>query len=316
MNKIPVIAVVGPTASGKTSLSIEIAKRFSGQVVSADSMQIYEKMNIATAKPTDDEMQGIPHHLIGFQPIDKKFSVAEYVTLAKTCIEKIYSQGDVPVIAGGTGLYVDSLLQNIQFSQEDENTEIRKELTEMFNEKGAEFMLETLREIDPETAEKLHLKDKSRIIRALEIYKATGKTMTEQKALSKTEPSPYKTLYIGINYRDRNVLYGRINRRVDIMMENGLLEEAKDFYNIPTDKTACQAIGYKELASYFNGEKTLDECLESLKIETRHYAKRQLTWFRKNEDINWVYPDDYENQEDMLEGVFELINKFLKENRQ
>ena len=316
MNKIPVIAVVGPTASGKTSLSIEIAKRFSGQVVSADSMQIYEKMNIATAKPTDDEMQGIPHHLIGFQPIDKKFSVAEYVTLAKDCIEKIHSVGDIPVIAGGTGLYVDSLLQNIQFSQEDENTEIRKELTEMFDEKGAEFMLNWLREIDPQTAEKLHLKDKSRIIRALEIYKATGKTMTEQKALSKTEPSPYKTLYIGINYRDRNVLYGRINRRVDIMMENGLLEEAKDFYNIPTDKTACQAIGYKELASYFNGEKTLDECLESLKIETRHYAKRQLTWFRKNEDINWVYPDDYENQEDMLEGVFELINKFLKENRQ
>ena len=316
MNKIPVIAVVGPTASGKTALSINIAKRFSGQVVSADSMQIYEKMNIATAKPTDDEMQGITHHLIGFQPIDKKFSVAEYVTLAKNCIEKIYSQGDVPVIAGGTGLYVDSLLQNIQFSQEDENTEIRKELTEMFDEKGAEFMLNWLREIDPQTAERLHLKDKSRIIRALEIYKATGKTMTEQKALSKTEPSPYNTLYIGINYRDRNVLYDRINRRVDIMMENGLLEEAKDFYNIPTDKTACQAIGYKELAPYFNGEKTLEECLESLKIETRHYAKRQLTWFRKNENINWVYPDDYENPQDMLKSVFEIIDKFLKENKQ
>ena len=316
MNKIPVIAVVGPTASGKTSMSIEIAKRFSGQVVSADSMQIYEKMNIATAKPTKDEMQGIPHHLIGFQPIDKKFSVAEYVTLAKECIEKIHSQGDLPVIAGGTGLYVDSLLQNIQFSQEDENTEIRKELTALFDEKGAEFMLNWLREIDPQTAERLHLKDKSRIIRALEIYKATGKTMTEQKALSKTEPSPYKTLYIGINYRDRNVLYDRINRRVDIMVENGLLEEAKDFYNIESDKTACQAIGYKELAPYFNGEKTLDECLESLKIETRHYAKRQLTWFRKNENINWVYSDDYENQEDMLNGVFEIINEFLKENKQ
>ncbi len=316
MKKIPVIAVVGPTASGKTSLSIEIAKRFSGQVVSADSMQIYEKMNIATAKPTKDEMQGIPHHLIGFQPIDKKFSVAEYVNLAKECIEKIYSQGDIPLIAGGTGLYVDSLLQNIQFSQEDENTEIRKELTALFDEKGAEFMLGWLREIDPQTAERLHLKDKSRIIRALEIYKATGKTMTEQKALSKTEPSPYKTLYIGINYRDRNVLYDRINRRVDIMVENGLLEEAKDFYNIESDKTACQAIGYKELAPYFNGEKTLDECLESLKIETRHYAKRQLTWFRKNENINWIYPDDYENHEDMLNGVFEIINEFLKENKQ
>lgn len=316
MNKIPVIAVVGPTASGKTALSINIAKRFSGQVVSADSMQIYEKMNIATAKPTNDEMQGIAHHLIGFQPIDKKFSVAEYVTLAKNCIEKIHSDGDLPVIAGGTGFYVDSLLQNIQFSQEEENTEIRKELTEMFDEKGAEFMLNWLREIDPQTAEKLHLKDKSRIIRALEIYKATGKTMTEQKALSKTEPSPYNTLYIGINYRDRNVLYGRINRRVDIMVENGLLDEAKEFYNIDSQKTACQAIGYKELAPYFNNEKTLQECLESLKIETRHYAKRQLTWFRKNENINWVYPDDYENQEDMLKVVFEIINEFLKENRQ
>lgn len=313
MKKIPVIAVVGPTASGKTSLSIEIAKHFSGQVVSADSMQIYEKMNIATAKPTDDEMQGIPHHLIGFQPIDKKFSVAEYVTLAKECIEKIHNQGDLPVVAGGTGLYVDSLLQNIQFSKEEGNNELRNELTEMFDQKGAEFMLEALREIDPKTAEKLHLNDKSRIIRALEIYKATGKTMTEQKILSREEESPFDVLYIGINYRDRNVLYDRINQRVDIMVENGLLDEAKDFYNIDADKTACQAIGYKELAPYFNHEKTLDECLESLKIETRHYAKRQLTWFRKNENINWVYPDDYENAEEMYKSVFVIIDKFLRE---
>ena len=313
MKKIPVIAVVGPTASGKTSLSIEIAKRFRGQVVSADSMQIYEKMNIATAKPTDDEMQGVPHHLIGFQPIDKKFSVAEYVTLAKECIEKIHNQGDLPVVAGGTGLYVDSLLQNIQFSKEEGNNEFRNELIEMFDQKGAEFMLEALREIDPQTAEKLHLNDKSRNIRALEIYKATGKTMTEQKILSREEESPFEVLYIGINYRDRNVLYDRINRRVDIMLENGLLDEAKDFYNIDADKTACQAIGYKELAPYFNGEKSLEDCLESLKIETRHYAKRQLTWFRKNENINWVYPDDYENAEDMYKSVFVIIDKFLRE---
>ena len=313
MKKIPVIAVVGPTASGKTSLSIEIAKRFRGQVVSADSMQINEKMNIATAKPTDGEMQGIPHHLISFQPIDKKFSVAEYVTLANECIEKIHNQGDLPVVAGGTGLYVDSLLQNIQFSKEEGNNEFRNELIEMFDQKGAEFMLEALREIDPQTAEKLHLNDKSRIIRALEIYKATGKTMTEQKILSREEESPFEVLYIGINYRDRNVLYDRINRRVDIMLENGLLDEAKDFYNIDADKTACQAIGYKELAPYFNGEKSLEDCLESLKIETRHYAKRQLTWFRKNENINWVYPDDYENAEDMYKSVFVIIDKFLRE---
>ena len=288
MKKIPVIAVVGPTASGKTSLSIEIAKRFNGQVVSADSMQIYEKMNIATAKPTDDEMQGIPHHLIGFQPIDKKFSVAEYVDLANECIEKIHNAGDLPVIAGGTGLYIDSLLQNIQFSKEESNNEIRNKLTEMFQEKGAEYMLNWLREIDPKTASRLHLNDKSRIIRALEIYKLTGKTLTEQKVLSRLEESPYDVLYIGINYRDRNVLYDRINLRVDLMLKNGLLEEAEEFYNIPADKTACQAIGYKELAPYFRGDSTLEDCVEKLKLETRHYAKRQLTWFRKNENINWV----------------------------
>ena len=312
MNKIPVIAVVGPTASGKTSMSIEIAKRFSGQVVSADSMQIYEKMNIATAKPTEEEMQGIPHHLIGFQPIDKKFSVAEYVQLANECIHKIHNAGDLPVIAGGTGLYIDSLLQNIQFSKEESNTEIREELTALFDEKGAEFMLDWLHKIDPETASRLHLNDKSRIIRALEIYKLTGKTLTEQKVLSRLEKSPYDVLYIGINYRDRNLLYDRINLRVDLMIENGLLEEAEEFYNISADKTACQAIGYKELAPYFRGDATLEDCVEKLKLETRHYAKRQLTWFRKNENINWVYPDDYENSQDMYNAVFSMINEFLR----
>ncbi|MBQ4572779.1 MAG: tRNA (adenosine(37)-N6)-dimethylallyltransferase MiaA [Clostridia bacterium] len=311
MKKIPVIAVVGPTASGKTSLSIEIAKHFGGQVVSADSMQIYEKMNIATAKPTLEEMQGIPHHLIGFQPISQKFSVAEYVNLANSCIEKIHNEGDIPVVAGGTGLYIDSLLQNIQFSKEESNEDIRKELTELFDEKGAEYMLGLLSEIDPETAERLHLKDKSRIIRALEIYKLTGKTMTEQKILSREEESPFDVLYIGINYRDRNVLYDRINLRVDIMLQNGLLEEAKDFYDTSSDTTACQAIGYKELAPYFKGEKELSECVEKLKQETRHYAKRQLTWFRKNENINWIYPDDYSSSKEMYDSVFSMVNEFL-----
>lgn len=312
MNKIPVIAVVGPTASGKTSLSIEIAKRFGGQVVSADSMQIYEKMNIATAKPTESEMHGVPHHLIGFQPIDKKFSVAEYVQLANECIHKIHNAGDLPVIAGGTGLYIDSLLQNIQFSKEESNEEIRQELITLFDEKGAEYMLDWLREIDSETASRLHLNDKSRIIRALEIYKLTGKTLTEQKVLSRLEETPYDVLYIGINYRDRNVLYDRINLRVDLMIENGLLEEAEEFYNISQDKTACQAIGYKELAPYFRGDATLEDCVEKLKLETRHYAKRQLTWFKKNENVNWVYPDDYENTQEMYIQVFSMINDFLR----
>ncbi|MBR5191273.1 MAG: tRNA (adenosine(37)-N6)-dimethylallyltransferase MiaA, partial [Clostridia bacterium] len=220
--------------------------------------------------------------------------------------------GDLPVVAGGTGLYIDSLLQNIQFSKEESNTEIRQELTALFDEKGAEYMLNWLNEIDPETASRLHLNDKSRIIRALEIYKLTGKTLTEQKALSRLEETPYDVLYIGINYRDRNVLYDRINLRVDLMLQNGLLEEAEEFYNIPADKTACQAIGYKELAPYFRGDATLEDCVEKLKLETRHYAKRQLTWFRKNENVNWVYPDDYENTGDMYSDVFSMINNFLR----
>ncbi len=278
-------------------------------------MQIYEKMDIATAKPTAEEMAGVPHHLIGFQPLYKKFSVAEYVKLAGECIEKIHSQGELPVVAGGTGLYIDSLLQNIQFSQEDNGSALREQITKEFDEKGAEYMLSFLRQIDPETGARLHLNDKSRIIRAIEVYKATGKTLTEQKILSRRLESPYNTLYIGINYRDRNVLYDRINRRVDLMVEKGLLQEAEEFYSLNSETTSCQAIGYKELSPYFTGEKTLNECLENLKIETRHYAKRQLTWFRKNENINWIYPDDYENEAQMFECAFSMVENFFKEQQ-
>lgn len=310
--KIPVIAVVGPTASGKTALAVEIAKKFSGQVVSADSMQIYEKMNIATAKPTNEEMQNIPHHLIGFQPINDKFSVADYVRAASECIRNIHGSGFLPVLAGGTGLYIDLLLNNIRFSAEDKNESVRRELTALFDEKGAEYMLGLLAETDPETAARLHLNDKSRIIRALEIHRLTGKTMSEQKLLSRTGESPYNSLVIGINYRDRSILYDRINLRVDKMLSEGLLDEAREFALLDTDTTACQAIGYKELAPFIKGEKALGECVERLKIETRHYAKRQLTWFRKNENINWVYPDDYSNTGELFEAVFSIVNNFLR----
>lgn len=313
MKKIPVVAVVGPTASGKTSLAVEIAERFSGQVVSADSMQIYENMNIATAKPTDEEMKGIKHHLIGFQPVGEKFSVARYVSMASECIRNIYVEGFLPIVAGGTGLYVDSLLENITFSDEKSDGSLREELTREFELSGAEYMLQKLREIDMQTASKLHINDKSRIIRALEVYYITGKTLSEQKILSRQNEPPYNTLYIGINYRDRSILYDRINRRVDIMLENGLLDEARDFYNISSDTTSCQAIGYKELAPFIKGESQLCECVEKLKAETRHYAKRQLTWFRKNGKINWFFPDDYENPQELYKDVFDLTDKFLKE---
>ncbi|MCH5192078.1 MAG: tRNA (adenosine(37)-N6)-dimethylallyltransferase MiaA [Oscillospiraceae bacterium] len=312
MKKIPVIAVVGPTASGKTALAVEIAKKFGGEVISADSMQIYEQMNIATAKPTAEEMQGVPHHLIGFQPISEKFSVADYVRLATKAVKTVSNAGELPIIAGGTGLYIDSFLDNIKFSEEESNTEIRKELTDLFLQKGAEHMLSELKKVDPETAEKLHPKDKSRIIRAMEIYKLTGKTMSEQKVCSRAEETPYNTLYIGINYRNRSVLYDRINGRVDKMLDAGLLKEAEMFCNMNSDTTACQAIGYKELAPYFSGEKNLDECVESLKAETRHYAKRQLTWFRKNGRINWLYPDDYTEINELYEQAFLLTEDFLR----
>lgn len=312
MEKIPVIAVVGPTASGKTALAVEIAKKFGGEVISSDSMQIYEQMDIATAKPTAEEMQGVPHHLIGFQPISKKFSVADYVRLAEKAVKTVSNAGKLPIIAGGTGLYIDSLLDNVKFSKEESNTEIRKELTELFDTNGAEYMLSELAKIDPETAERLHLKDKARIIRALEIYKLTGKTMSEQKVNSRTEDTPYNALYIGINYRCRSVLYDRINTRVDKMMNAGLLKEAELFFDMNKDTTACQAIGYKELSPYFSGEKSLAECVESLKAETRHYAKRQLTWFRKNERINWLYPDDYAEINELYENAFSLVEDFFR----
>lgn len=311
--KIPVIAVVGPTASGKTALAVEAAKRFNGQIISADSMQIYEDMDIATAKPTADEMQGIPHHLIGFQPVDKKFSVADFVRLAAEKISAVYADGCLPVVAGGTGLYVDSLLQSISFTEEENNGELRRELNALFDEKGGEYMLSVLRNIDPETADALHPNDRGRIIRAIEIFRLTGKTMSEQRVLSREGESLYRPFYIGLNYRDRQTLYDRINLRVDKMLSDGLLEEAGRFVHTDSDTTACQAIGYKELLPYFNGEKELSECVENLKMSTRRYAKRQLSWFRRNESIHWLYPDDYDSRDELTEAACRLIENYLEE---
>lgn len=312
MKKIPVIAVVGPTASGKTAMAVEIARKFSGEVVSADSMQIYKNMNIATAKPTADEMKGIKHHLIGFQPVNEKFSVARYTQMASACIRDIYNRGKLPVIAGGTGLYVDSLLENVRFSKEENDGSVRRELTALFDEKGGEYMLGVLSQVDEQTASRLHPNDKSRIIRAIEIYRLTGKTMSQHNAESKNGGSPYEALYIGINYRDRARLYDRINRRVDIMLENGLLDEAREFYSADNGLTSVQAIGYKELAPWFEGGETLENCVENLKMQTRRYAKRQLTWFNKNPEIHWFYPDDYKSSEELYGDVFKTAKEFLR----
>lgn len=312
MDKIPVIAVVGPTASGKTALAVKIAQKFNGQVVSADSMQIYKGMSIATAKPTEEEKGGIEHFLVDFLPPDVRFSVADYVSEAKKAIMQISENGFLPIIAGGTGLYIDSLLQNISFCPQKTDDSVRQRISGEYDRFGGETMLLRLEKVDAQTASRLHPSDKSRIVRALSLFESTGITMTEQYENSKLSPSPYNALYIGINYRDREKLYSRINRRVDTMLENGLLKEAEEYFDLSNDSTASQAIGYKELAPYFKGELTLEECAENLKRETRRYAKRQLTWFRRNENINWIYPDDYENPDDILNAVFGIAEKFLR----
>ena len=308
-SKINLIAIVGPTASGKTSLAVEICKKIGGEAVSCDSMQIYKGMDIATAKPAYEEMQGIPHHLIGFVEPDEPFSVYKYCEEAKKAIDDIVSRGKIPVIVGGTGLYFNSLVDNVEYLSEETDFGYRDELKKRAENEGAEKLLEELRLIDPEAAEKLHKNNLGRIIRALEIHKTTGKTKTVQNELSRKSPSPYSVTAICLDAKDRQYLYNRINRRVDLMLEAGLLEEAESFINSPLGQTAKQAIGYKELSPYFVGEKSLDECVENLKMQTRRYAKRQLTWFRRDERMNFLYIDEHQSIENLLLEALNIIKR-------
>lgn len=289
--KIPAVVIVGATASGKTALGVKVAKKLSGEVISADSMQIYRTMPIASAAPTEEEMQGIKHHLIGFAEPCDKFSVAGFVKMASDTAHDIHSRGKTPIIVGGTGLYIDSLMKGITFNDED-CTEVRRRLEQEASEKGMQVLFDRLREIDPLTAERLHINDRKRIIRALEVYDLHGKTLTELNEESLLLGSCFKPLYIGITYRDRERLYERINKRVDNMLQCGLLDEAKRAFDANVGNTAVQAIGHKEFFPYFRGEITLGDAVEGLKQATRRYAKRQLTWFRKNEQINWIYADE------------------------
>lgn len=306
--KIPLIVICGPTASGKTSLGIELAKRIGGEIISADSMQIYKGMDIATAKPTAEEMCGIPHHLISIIDPDTEFSVADYLTLAREKIADIHSRGKMPIVVGGTGLYISSLVDNISFENAYTDGSVRKRLTDEAEKLGREAMLDRLRQIDPETAEGLHANNITRIIRALEIYELTGMKFSEHKAVSRMNESPYKVCMVGLDFNDRNVLYDRINRRVDIMAEQGLVEEARAVYESGHKmKTAHQAIGYKELIPYFEGEKTLDECLDFLKMQTRRYAKRQLTWFRRDERIVWIKLDEMLNKRKIIMDCLNIV---------
>lgn len=309
--KIRLIVVAGPTASGKTALGVELAKRLGGEVVSADSMQIYQGMDIASAMPSEEEMQGVPHHMLKFLPQSERYSVAAYCQAANEIIADIVSRGKQPVVVGGTGLYINSLVDNIEFTQEETDLALREKLNKRLEEDGVGVLLAELGKVDPESASRLHENDTKRILRALEFYYQTGVTITEQARLSRLNGSPYEPLIIGLNARNREFLYERINRRVGIMAENGLVEEAKACL-ADTKATAAQAIGHKELAPYFNGEISLDEALDNLRQQTRRYAKRQLTWLRKDERVNWFYIDEYADFQALADAVYSSCVQFLK----
>ncbi|MBR1730880.1 MAG: tRNA (adenosine(37)-N6)-dimethylallyltransferase MiaA [Ruminococcus sp.] len=310
--KTKIIAVVGPTASGKTALSIKIAESFNGEIISADSMQIYKGMDIATAKPTEEEKRGIKHYLIDFLEPDKSYSVGQYVLDAQKAVEEILSRNKTPVLCGGTGLYVDSLLNGIDFIDNSSNDEIRAELYSIYEKNDIEYMLDMLREFDSESADRLsEEKNLKRIIRAIEFYKTTGITITEQNKKSRLAESQFDPLIIGLTASDRQYIYDRVNKRVDLMVENGLLEEAESVLNSDLSDTSSKAIGYKQLKPYFDGTAELGDCIEKLKTETRHYAKRQLTWFRRNENIHWINIDELKTTEEQFEGIENTIRGFL-----
>ena len=290
-SKIPLVAVVGPTASGKSRLAVELALLKNGEVVSADSMQIYKGMEIGTAKPTEQEMCGVKHHLIDFADLSQPFSVADYVTRAKVCMEEIHARGKLPILVGGTGLYVRSLLNNVQFGESDKDENLRRNLADRAAKDGVQSLVEELKQFDPQSAARIHPNNLGRVIRAIEIYRTTGTTMTQQIEDSHSQPSPYNSCMIGLDFSDRQLLYDRINSRVDDMLQAGLVEEARKVLSQPNSKTALQAIGYKELFPYFNNEITLPQAVENIKQETRHYAKRQLTWFRREKEVHWILAD-------------------------
>ncbi len=309
MEKQRVLAIVGPTASGKTALGIALAKRLDGEIISADSMQIYEGMDIATAKPTQAEMQEIPHHLISILPRSTAFSAAEYVTLAKEKIAEIAARGKLPILVGGTGLYVDSLLSGMQFSEEGNDPKLREALYAQAETQGKDILHARLAELDPKAAASIHPNNVVRVVRALEVCLSSGRTFSELKTENASHPSPYDACIIGLDFTERSVLYDRINRRVDAMLEQGLLDEAKAVYQSGEMRTAASAIGYKELIPYFENQSPLTACIEKIKQETRRYAKRQLTWFRRNHQIKWLILSENDELKEILEKAEKMIAK-------
>ncbi len=304
-----VIVIAGPTASGKTGLSIELAKLYNGEIVSADSMQIYRRMDIGTAKATAAEQAQAVHHMIDVCDPDEDYSVSRYVEEAEMCCRDIIARGKMPIICGGTGLYIDSLLSGRDFAQKDDSSELRARLGEEYDRLGGEELLQRLSQVDPERAARLHASDKRRIVRALEIFELTGMTITEHDTATKALPPRFEAKTILLNFKDRQDLYDRINLRVDLMAEQGLFEEVEALLNsgLSDECTAMQAIGYKEAVSALRGEISREEALEQIKMGSRRYAKRQLTWFRRTEDALWI---NWGREPDMA-AALDAIKKYL-----
>ena len=310
-----IVVVCGPTASGKTALSIALAKAFGGEVVSADSMQIYRGMDIGTAKPTLEEREGIPHHMLDVAEPGESYSVSRYVQEATACVEDILSRGKLPIVCGGTGLYIDGLIRGTDFQPAGTDNGIREELEKEWEEQGAEAMMARLAAVDPDSAERLHLSDKRRILRALEVYLATGETITAHNARTKAIPPRFEAVMIGLNTQPRDILYGRIDRRVDVMLEQGLLQEVQTLLEKGLlEGTAAQAIGYKELLAHFRGEMTLEAAADLIRQKSRNYAKRQLTWFRRDERVKWIVYNAPQAAQAVLQEATEYLQQTLYNN--
>ncbi len=307
----PLIILTGPTAVGKTALSVRLAKAVGGEIISADSMQVYRHMDIGSAKITKEEMEGIPHHLIDVLNPDEEFNVTTFQQLAKKAVEEIYSRGRIPIVAGGTGFYIQALLYDIDFTENGEDTSIRDELEALGREKGAGFLHNMLKDIDPESAEEIHANNQKRVIRAIEYYRQTGEPISEHNKRERQKKSPYDFLYYVVN-TDRNVLYERIDRRVDLMVQHGLVKEVEQLkaMGCTRDMVSMQGLGYKEILDYLQGASTLEEAVYILKRDTRHFAKRQLTWFKRERDVKWLNLPDFGNdQEKVLEKILQDINE-------
>lgn len=307
MKKKPLIILTGPTAVGKTKASIGLAKAIGGEIISADSMQVYKKMDIGSAKIRDDEMEGVNHYLIDVLDPAEEFNVVLFQKMAKQAMEEIYANGHIPIVVGGTGFYIQALLYNIDFTQENEDNHIRAELETIAKEQGADYLHQMLREIDARSAETIHANNVKRVVRAIEYYRQTGKPISEHNEKERQKESPYTFAYF-VLMDERQKLYDRIEKRIDVMIEEGLLDEVKALYEegYTRDMVSMQGLGYKEILNYLDGKMTLEEAIYVLKRDTRHFAKRQITWFKREKDVCWIDKSAFQYDEDRI--LAEMLN--------